>query len=183
LNNGGIIVVMTHSNKDVCDQVIELLGKPRPINAQLLMNLIESLEEKPMLDYGFDRHWEYYFPRSGISLDYDNQLGIFDQLRLHLRTFDTEEYRPFAGNLPYGIDRDDSAEAVEARLPGSTMLLKDYQFDADLRPLVVLFVFTAQDYCAPGAGVKHLTMVTIDYVDAVRNPTKAASLGYDARRK
>jgi len=168
---------------EICDQLLKLLGKPRATNGLLFMRLIQTLEERPILDYEADRHWEYYFPGAGISLQFDNKIGIFDRFSLFLRTFDTETNRPFAGELPFGINRDDSVESVESKLPGSTMVLKDYRFDVDLRPLVVQVAFLPDCYGAPGRAEKHLRMLTVDYVDAARNPAKAASLGYDVGRK
>ena len=173
---------MTDQNIDVCDQLMEILGKPRPTNAELLIRLIDALEEKPELDSFNERHCDYWFRKSGIRLQFDNELGIFDQLFLELRTFDFEDCRPYGGKLPYGINRDDSADAVEAKLPGSTMQLKDYRFDKDLRPLVVRFEFLASDFNEPGFGEKRLRLVYVDWVDAARDPNKAASLGYDVRQ-
>lgn len=174
---------MSHSNSDVCDQLMALLGKPRAVNVGLLLGLIDRLEEKPIIECPFEKYWGYSLPKSGISLNFDNELGIFDSFSLELRTFDSEDFKPYVGRLPYGVSRDDSVAVVEAKLPGSTMEIKDYRFDADLRPLVVRFVFLAPDLNAPGLGERILSMVRVDYVDAVRNPAKAASLGYDVRQK
>jgi hypothetical protein len=147
-------------------QLIELLGKPRPASAELLLRLIQDLEEKPVVDCTHDRIWLYDFPQCGISLVFDTNTGMFWSLSLYIATRQVKAgaIGPYEGNLPYGITRNDSRETVEVKLPGGTMAVKDYRTDVDLRPLVLTFHFQAPDPDAPGIGEERLIMASASYL-------------------
>ena len=165
---------------DACEELIALLGKPRPTNAQLFMNLIQGIDEKPILDYFHHRYCDYDFLKSGIRLQFDTELGIFDRLRFQVHRGYSDEHQSYAGRLPFEIGRNDSVEEVEAKIPGSTMQLKDYRFDLDLRPLVLNCVFSEAN--EPVFPQRYLRWITVDYLHVLCEPLRAASLGYDVRR-
>ena len=173
---------MINSKPELCDLLIGLLGQPAPENGQIFMDIIDQINEKPVLAFDFPSISEYNFPLSGISISFDRDLRIFDCLVFELRCFEGSDRKPFTGRLPYGIKRTDSEQQVEQEFPGSTMRLKDYRFDADLRPLAVQFVFQAAGHLdASFGGERTLALVVIDYADPKKNPNKAVSLGYDVR--
>jgi len=151
------------------EQLIGLLGKPRTENVDLLIRLVQDLDDKPRIQYWSQKYWGYEFDKSGIYLDFDNELGIFNHMILRILTPGVRAgMRPYAGNLPFGITIDDSAEQVEQKFRGGTMAVKDYRFDMDLRPLVVTFHFGTADLEAPGVGERKLTMVSMVYEESLR---------------
>ncbi len=124
---------------DLCDQLIELLGKPGS-NSVVLKRMIQDIGERPILHDTHPRLWFYDFPQSGISLDFDSKHEMFTALTLFITIVPDENGdlgpgRPYSGKLPYGINRSDTFEEVEAKLPGGATTVKDYRFHADLRPL------------------------------------------------
>lgn len=139
-------------------RLIELLGVPRPASASIFIHLIEDLKEKPSIDCEHERIWFYDLRESGIKLTFDNMDGAFIQANLCIATPEVEcgGIRPYRGSLPYGIALSDSKETVELKFPGSTMSVKDYRTDIDLRPLVVTISFDV-------SGEK-MTLVSIDYI-------------------
>jgi hypothetical protein len=147
-----------------CEKLLDLLGKPRPTSAELLIQLIDDLGEKPKVDCTHDRLWSYDFPRSGVSLEFDTKLGMFIYLTLFVLVLSDENgelgsRRPYDGALPFGFTASDSYSEVEAKLPGGTMVVKDYRFAVDLRPLVVRTAFHP-----PGPPRAPLHFISVEYV-------------------
>src|ERR1700733_746478 len=147
---------------DRCEQLLTLLGKPRPTSAQLLIQLIEDLGEQPMVDCTHDRLLSYEFARSGVSLECDTKLGMFIYLTIFVLVLPDENgevgsRRLYNGSLPFGFTASDSFSDVEAKLPGATMVVKDYGFAVDLRPLVVRTSFHP-----PGAPTAPLYFISVE---------------------
>ena len=76
--------------------------------------------------------------------------------------------KPYAGNLPFDINRDDSEEELARKFPGGMMAVKDYRFDLDLRPLIVTLHVGTLDFQSPGVGKRKLKMVSVKYEDPMR---------------
>ncbi len=125
-------------------QLTEILGVTQLPNIDLLNELAQALGETPNIDFTHDRIWFYDFPKSGISFSFDSKLNTFTSLTIFV-SFDSEHKAevgpgvPYSGKLPFGIERSDSAETLEEKLPGGTRAVKDYRFDVDLRPFEVTF--------------------------------------------
>jgi len=151
----------------IYERLVELLGKPRPRGSELLVRLIEDLGESPVVDCSHDRVWIYQLSQSGIQLFFDTKTGMFWSLTLEIATAQVRAgyVRAYDGDLPYGINRSDARDTVESKFPGGTLAVKDYRFDADLRPLVITFHFQAPDPDSPGVGEQQLTMVTAQYIN------------------
>jgi hypothetical protein len=149
------------------EQLVSLLGKPRAVHVDLLIQLVQDLGEKPEIQYLSEDHLCYDFEQSGICLYFD--YGIFYSVNLSILTARVRagNMKPYPGNLPFGINFDDSEEEVSTKFPGGAMAVKDYRFDVDLRPLTVTFHFNTLDYQAPGVGERKLTMVSVVYEDAL----------------
>ncbi len=122
-------------------KLVELLGCPSSKHVELLIGVGAELNEQPVIEYFNEKYWEYSFEKSGIDLSYDNEKGFFDHLTLHIATPSVKEggRKPYLGDLPFGVERNDLKDDVEMKLPGATMVIKDYRTDRGLRP----FVFTA----------------------------------------
>jgi hypothetical protein len=147
---------------DLCDQLIELLGKPG-INSDVLKRLTQDIGETPVHHDTHPRLWFYDFPQSGIILDFDSKHQMFTAVTLFISIVPDENGdlgpgRPYSGNLPFGINKSDTFEEVEAKLPGGATTVKDYRFHADLRPLIVQFHFK------PGRTESKMLFVSVDYL-------------------
>jgi len=76
---------------------------------------------------------QYFFERSGITLDYNQERGRFERFFLNMAPSREVEgdfgYKiVYRGNLPFGITRTDTISEMEAKMPGITSYVKDYRF-------------------------------------------------------
>lgn len=152
--------------QNLYEQLIDLLGKPRPLSGDLFSRFVQDLDERPVVDSIHERIWHYDFPKSGIGLHFDAKSGLFWSFSLFIAVPQVEsgEVKSYRGNLPYGINRSDTEEVVEQKFRGGTMAVKDYRTDVDLRPLEITFHFSARDFDAPGMGERRMVMVTANYL-------------------
>lgn len=146
------------------EQLVNILGKVRPESGNLLAALARELDEKPKIECSDDNLWFYDFNEHGFKLYFLVEEGQFVMLHICIATAEVCEgdIKPFPGELPYGILRTDSRELVESKLPGSTMEVKDYRFDADLRPLTVTFHFRSKHFSDP-LSEELLSMVSVKF--------------------
>ena len=137
------------------ERIVNLLGKPAPYCHELFRELKKVLMEEPIIQSPNTPYSFYDFPQSGISLDFDGNKSMFISLTLFLQIDENESSRPYCGNLPFGITKDDISAIVEKKLPGCTSSVKDYRYDRDLRPLTL--------QCHFKDGSDSLSFISVDY--------------------
>lgn len=136
---------------DLFIRIVELLGKSRKDNPDLLLALIKKLGENPLIEDLENHKSAYDFRNSGMRLFFDINEGIILAFELYIaipmnKNENENNFEPYSGNLTFGIQRIESRVSINEKIPGILHLSKNYGFDTDLRPFVITCFFYAEEY-------------------------------------
>lgn len=123
-----------------------MLGRGKNKPSTLLTELEDKLHDRAISSDTEKFFRKYDFKGSGISLHFNNELEMFLCCELFTAVpFDdpvsANSLEPYAGNLPFNIQRLESRKSINAKAPGIIYPKKNYDFDLDLRPFELNCLF------------------------------------------
>jgi hypothetical protein len=145
------------------ERLFRLLGKrlSKDSVARLISDLTSELGDTPAKFHGRTTD-SYDFDRSGIGLDFDQELGFFTNVSLCIFTASIEagNTTPYRGSLPFEIEVDDSREEIKKKIPSATTITGDDQLEVDMAPLIIQVRFRWPD---SEPGPQRLSMISAVY--------------------